>query len=63
MSNRAAKVVLTIGVAAVLTVAAFVVLVLTGFTTGSTGGDLLVLAAIVAGAIAIAYGLARLVAL
>jgi hypothetical protein len=63
MSNRAAKVVLTIGVAAVLTVAAFVVLVLTGFTTGSTGGDLLVLAAIVAGAIAIAYGLARLVGL
>lgn len=54
---------LTIGVAAVLTVAAFVVLVLTGFTTGSTGGDFLVLAAIVAGAIAIAYGLARLVAL
>jgi hypothetical protein len=63
MSNKAAKVVLTIGVAAALTLAAFVVLVLTGFTTGSTGGDLLVLAAIVAGAIAIAYGLARLVGL
>jgi len=60
MSNRAARVVLTIGVATVLTVAGFLVLMLTGTNTGSTAGDLLLLAVVVAGAIAIAFGLARL---
>ena len=54
---------LTIGVATVLSVAAFLVLMLTGTNTGSTAGDLVLLGLVVAGSIAIAYGLARLVGL
>ena len=61
MSNRAARVILTIGVATVLTVAVFLGLMLTGTNTGSIPGDLLLLAVVVAGAIAIGYGFARLV--
>jgi hypothetical protein len=61
VSNRAATVLLTIAVATVLTVAAFLVLMLTGTNTGSIPGDLLLLAVVVAGAIAIAYGMARVV--
>ena len=63
MSNRAARALLTIGVAAALTVAAFVFFVLTGSPAGSTAGDLLLLGIIVAVALAIGYGLARLVSL
>jgi len=52
---------LTIGIATVLTVVAFVLLVLTGTSTKSTAGDLLILALVIAGATALGYGVARAV--